>query len=72
MKFTFIIVYKRNDVVVVFGTFKVQSFILTKVSDCGLLIVSHLQLFSKEKTWQKKHSQLSRGQIIKNRSPAHK
>jgi len=32
---------ERNDVVVLFGTLKVQSFILTEawVSDCGLLIV---------------------------------
>jgi len=29
----------RNNVVVLFGTLKVQSFILTEVSDCGLLIV---------------------------------
>ena len=30
---------ERNNVVVLFGTLKVQSFILTEVSDCGLLIV---------------------------------
>jgi len=29
----------RNNVVVLFRTLKVQSFILTEVSDCGLLIV---------------------------------
>jgi len=28
---------ERNNVVVLFGTLKVQSFILTKVNDCGLL-----------------------------------
>ena len=30
---------ERNNVVVLFGTLKVQYFILTEVSDCGLLIV---------------------------------
>ena len=30
---------ERNNVVVLFGTLKVQSFILTEVSDCGLLKV---------------------------------
>ena len=39
MKIAFIVVDKRNNVVVLFGTFKVQSFILTKGSDCGLPIV---------------------------------
>ena len=39
MKIAFIIAHKRNDVVVLFGTLKVQYFILTVVSDCGLLIV---------------------------------
>ena len=28
-----------HDIVFLFGTLKVQSFILTEVSDCGLLIV---------------------------------
>ena len=40
---------ERNNVVVLFGTLKVQSFILTEVSDCGLLLSSHLLLFTKEK-----------------------
>jgi len=35
----FIITHKEINVVVLFGTLKVQSFILTEVSDCGLLIV---------------------------------
>ena len=39
MTIAFIIAHKRNNVVVLFGTLKVQSFILTEVSDCGLLIV---------------------------------
>jgi len=33
---------ERNNVVVLFGTLKVQSFILTDLSDCGLLIVADL------------------------------
>ena len=37
MKIAFIIAHKRNNVVVVFETLKVQSFIVTEVSDCGLL-----------------------------------
>ena len=39
MKIAFIIAHERNNVVVLFGTLKVQSFILTEVRDCGLLIV---------------------------------
>ena len=35
---------ERNNVVVLFGTLKVQSFILTEVSDCGLLIGSIMQI----------------------------
>jgi len=38
-----------NNVVVLFGTFKVQSFILTEVSDCGLLIVVTSSTFLKRK-----------------------
>jgi len=38
MKIAFIIIHK-NHVIVLFGSLKVQSFILTEVSDCGLLIV---------------------------------
>ena len=36
---------KRNNVIVLFGTLKVQSFILTEVSDCGLLIVVYIIFF---------------------------
>jgi len=39
VKNAFIIDHKRNNVVVLFGTLKVQYFILTEVSECGLLIV---------------------------------
>jgi len=39
MKIAFIISRKRNNVVVSFGTLKVQSFMLTEVRDCDLLIV---------------------------------
>ena len=40
---------ERNNVVVWFGTLKVQSFILTEVSDCGLLIVVTASTFLKRK-----------------------
>jgi len=39
MKIAFIITCKRNNVVVSFGTLKVQSFMLTEVRDCDMLIV---------------------------------
>ena len=54
VKIAFIIAQKENNVVVLLGNLKVQSFILTEVSDCGLLIQavsSHLLLFFTEKTW---------------------
>ena len=50
MKIAFIIAYTRNHVVVLFGTLKVQSLMLTEVRDCDLLIVVTFLLFSKEKT----------------------
>ena len=43
----------RNNVVVLFGTLKVQSFILTEVSDCGLLIVVTSSTFLKSKNMLK-------------------
>jgi len=49
MKIAFIIAHKRNNVVVFFGTLKVQSFIVTEVSDCGLLIVIKSPTFLKRK-----------------------
>ena len=41
--------FERNNVVVLFGTLKVKSFILTEVSDCGLLIVVTSSTFLKRK-----------------------
>ena len=41
---------ERNDVVVLFGTLKVQSFILTKWVTVVCWLSSHLLLFSKEET----------------------
>ena len=42
---------ERNNVVVLFGTLKVQSFILTEVSDCGLPIVVTSFTFRKRNTY---------------------
>jgi len=39
VKVAFIIAHTRNKVAVLFGTLKVQSFMLTKVRDCDLLVV---------------------------------
>ena len=39
VKIVFIITRKRNNAVVLFGTLKVQFFMLTEVRDCDLLIV---------------------------------
>ena len=47
---------ERNNVVVLFGTLKVQSFILTEVSDCGLLIVVTSSTFLKRKDMLKEKS----------------
>ena len=47
---------ERNNVVVLFGTLKVQSFILTEVSDCGLLIVVTSTTFLKRKDMLKEKS----------------
>jgi len=47
---------KRNHVVVLFGTLNVQSFILTEVSDCGLLIVVTSSTFLKRKDMSKEKS----------------
>ena len=49
MKIAFIIAYKRNNVIVLFGTLKVQSFMVTKVRDCDLLIVVTSSTFLKRK-----------------------
>ena len=58
MKIALIVAHKRNNVVVLFGTLKVQSFILTKVSDCGLLIVVTSSTFLKRKDMLKEKRQL--------------
>jgi len=47
---------KRNNVVFLFGTLKVQSFILTEVSDCGLPIVVTSSTFLKRKDMLKEKS----------------
>jgi len=47
---------ERNNVVVLFGTLKVQSCILTEVSDCGLLIVVTSSTFLKRKDMLKEKS----------------
>ena len=47
---------ERNHVVVLFGTLKVQSFILAEVSDCGLLIVVTSSTFLKRKDMLKEKS----------------
>ena len=69
MKIVFIITSKRNNVVVSFGTLKVQSFMLTKVRDCDLLIVITSSTFFKRKDILKEKRQLV--QIIKARSTAY-
>jgi len=47
---------ERNNVEVLFGTLKVQSFVLTKVSDCGLLIVVTSSTFLKRKDMLQENS----------------
>ena len=69
MKIAFIITRKRNNVVVSFGTLEVQSFMLTEVRDCDLLIVVTSSTFLKRKDIIKEKRQLA--QIIKARSPAY-
>ena len=50
VKIAFKISRKRNNVVVLFRTLKVQSFMLTAVRDRDLLIVVTSSTFLKEKT----------------------
>ena len=59
MKIAFIITRKRNDVVVSFGTLKVQSFMLTEVRDCDLLIVVTSSTFLKRKDILKEEKAVS-------------
>ena len=56
MKIAFIIAHKKNNVVVLFGTLKVQSFMLTEVRDCDLLIVVTPSTFLKRKDMLKEKS----------------
>jgi len=56
MKIAFIITHKRNNVVVLFGTLKVQSFMLTEVRNCDLLIVVTCSTFPKRKDMLKEKS----------------
>jgi len=49
MKIAFIIAHTRNNVVDLLGTLKVQSFMLTEVRDCDLLIVVISSTFHKRK-----------------------
>jgi len=39
MKIAFIVAHTRNNLVVLFATLKLESFMLTEVRDCDLLIV---------------------------------
>ena len=50
---------KRNNVVVLFGTLKVQSFMLTEVRDCDLLIVVTSSTFLKGKDMLKEKKAVS-------------
>jgi len=49
MEIAFMIAHTRNNEVVLFGTLKVQSFMLTEVRDCDLLIVVTSSNFLKRK-----------------------
>jgi len=68
MKIAFIITRKRNNVVVSFGTLKVQYLMLTAVGDCDLLIVVISSTFLKRKDMLKEKRQLA--QMIKTRNTA--
>jgi len=56
VKIAFVICSERNNVGVLCGTLKVQSFFLTEVSDCGLLIVVTSSTFLKRKDMLKEKS----------------
>ena len=47
---------ERNNVIDLFGTLKVQSFILTEVNDCGLPTVVASSTFLKKKDMLKEKS----------------
>jgi len=71
MEIAFIITRKRNNVVVSFGTFEVQSFMLTVVRDCDLLIVVTSSTFLKRKDMLNLKGKRQLAQIIKVRSSAY-
>ena len=50
---------QRNNVVILFGTLEVQSFIITEVSDCGLLIVVTSSFFFRRKDMLKEQKAIS-------------
>ena len=56
VKIAFIIAHTRNNVVVLLGTLKVLSFMLTEVRDCDLLIVVTSYTFLKRKDMLKEKS----------------
>jgi len=56
MKIAFIIAHTRNNIVALFGTLKLQSFMLTEVRDCDLLIVVTSSTFVKRKDMLKEKS----------------
>jgi len=56
VKIAFIIAHTRNNAVVLFGTLKVQSFMLTEVKDCDLLIVITSSTFLERKDMLKEKS----------------
>ena len=56
MKIAYNIAHERNNTIVWFGTLKVQSFMLTEVRDCDLLIVVTSSTFLKRKDMLKEKS----------------
>jgi len=56
MRIAFIIAHTRNNVVVLFGTLKVQSLMLTEERDCDLLFVVTSSTFLKRKDMLKEKS----------------
>jgi len=56
MRIAFIIAHTRNNVVVLFGTLKVQSLMLTEERDCDLLVVVTSSTFLKRKDMLKEKS----------------
>ena len=59
VKVAFIIAQKEIILVVLFGTLEVLSFLLTKVSDCSLLIVVKSSTFLKRKDMLKEKKAVS-------------